>query len=70
VLLKPATFSQSKLVHIVPDSSLNNETCRYHGEGDENHEIVLIEMEEMELAIETTGSDKARTSQSIPPFDR
>lgn len=34
---------------------------RYHGEGDENHEIVQIEMEEMELAIETSGSDKVST---------
>jgi len=32
--------------------------AKYHGEGDPNHPIVRIEMEEMEVAIETAGSDK------------
>jgi hypothetical protein len=44
-------FNSSSLV-------LTVHTYRYHGEGDPNHPVVRIEMEEMELAIETTGSDK------------
>ena len=31
---------------------------KYHGEGDPNHELVRIEMEEMRDAISTEGSDK------------
>jgi hypothetical protein len=32
--------------------------AKYHGEGDPSHEIVQIEMLEMESAIETAGTDK------------
>lgn len=32
--------------------------AKYHGDGDPEHEIVQLEMEEMSEAIETTGSDK------------
>jgi len=32
--------------------------CRYHGEGDPEHEIVELEMQEMNEAITTTGTDK------------
>ena len=52
------TFNASSLV-------LTGHTCRYHGEGDPNHPIVRIEMEEMEVAIETTGSDKVFRSFKI-----
>lgn len=31
---------------------------KYHGEGDPNHEIVVLEMEEMREAVDTAGSDK------------
>lgn len=31
---------------------------RYHGEGDPEHEIVELEMQEMIEAISTTGTDK------------
>lgn len=38
-------------------------TCfRYHGEGDPEHEVVQIEMEEMREAIKTAGSDKVSKS--------
>lgn len=35
-----------------------NKFLRYHGEGNPDHEIVRIEMDEMRVAIETEGSDK------------
>jgi len=31
---------------------------RYHGEGDPEHQIVELEMQEMNEAISTTGTDK------------
>jgi len=33
-------------------------TSRYHGESDPEHEIVELEMQEMNEAISTTGTDK------------
>jgi hypothetical protein len=33
--------------------------AKYHGNGDPEHEVVRLEMEEMSEAIDTTGSDKS-----------
>lgn len=41
---------------------------KYHGEGDAEHEIVRIEMEEMRASIQTAGSDKVRRHTVFSPF--
>ena len=39
----------------------NTGGSRYHGEGDPNHPVVQLEMDEMRDAIRTSGSDKVHT---------